>query len=86
MVFLLVGSVSIYFKAMFCYAQRCRHWILDLGSQLIKHMEVSIAMGIPPKWLVYEFYNGKSQSKMNENWGVTMGNPYLWKPPYDMCV
>jgi len=49
-------------------------------------MEVSIAMGIPPKWLVYEFYNGKSQSKMNENWGVTMGNPYLWKPPYDMCV
>ena len=39
-VLLLVGSASIYFKAMFCYGQRCRHWILDLGSQLIKRMEV----------------------------------------------
>ena len=39
------------------------------------HMVVSIAMGVPNSWLVYQ---GKSQSTMDDDWGY----PHLWKPPY----
>ena len=47
-------------------------------------MEVSINGGTP-KWLVYK---GKSQSKMDENWGYPhdSGNLHLWGDYNDPTV
>ena len=70
-VLLLVGSASIYFKAMFCYGQRPPKWLVyEVHNAVTGSLTLEVnssnawrfhSHGNPPKWLVYEVHNGKSQ-------------------------
>ena len=35
-----------------------------------------------PQKLLFTIYNGKSQSRMDDDWGY----PHLWKPPYERYI